>query len=51
VFIAKLVVVALAGVGAGLPTRATSKTAVAVSGSVAGLASVPALAMGILLAG
>ena len=51
VLVAKLFVVAAAGFGAGLHARATSKAAVAVWGSVAGLASVAALAMGILLAG
>jgi len=51
VLIAKIVVVALAGLGALLHSKATSKAALAVWGSVAGLASVAALAMGILLAG
>jgi putative copper export protein len=51
VLIAKIVVVAAAGLGALLHSRATTKTALAVWGSVAGLASVAALAMGILLAG
>jgi len=51
VLIAKIVVVAAAGLGALLHSRATSKAALAVWGSVAGLASVAALAMGILLAG
>jgi putative copper export protein len=51
VLIAKIVVVALAGMATGLHSRATSRTALALSGSVAGLASVAALAMGILLAG
>jgi putative copper export protein len=51
VLIVKIVVVVAAGAGALLHSRATSRTALAVWGSVAGLASVAALAMGILLAG
>jgi putative copper export protein len=51
VLIAKVVVVAAAGVGSLLHTRATSRAALALWGSVAGLASVAALAMGVLLAG
>jgi putative copper export protein len=51
VLIAKIVVVAAAGLGALLHSRATTKAGLAVWGSVAGLASVAALAMGILLAG
>src|ERR1700679_2247296 len=51
VLIAKIVVVAAAGVGSLLHARATSRPAVAVWGSVAGLASVAALVMGVLLAG
>ncbi|MGA2306035.1 MAG: hypothetical protein ABSH29_17915 [Acidimicrobiales bacterium] len=51
VLIAKIVVVAAAGVGSLLHTRATSRSAVALWGSVAGLASVAALVMGVLLAG
>jgi putative copper export protein len=51
VLIAKIVVVAAAGVGTLLHGRATSRGAIALWGSVAGLASVAALAMGILLAG
>jgi putative copper export protein len=51
VLIAKIAVVAAAGVGSLLHTRATSRTAVAVWGSVAGAASVGALVMGVLLAG
>jgi putative copper export protein len=51
VLIAKIVVVAAAGVGSLLHTRATSRAALALWGSVAGLASVAALAMGVLLAG
>ena len=42
--IAKIVVVAVAGLGALLHQRATSKAQLAVWGSVAGLASVAALA-------
>jgi hypothetical protein len=51
VLMAKIVVVALAGVAALLHQRATTRAALALWGSVAGLASVAALAMGILLAG
>jgi uncharacterized membrane protein len=51
VLIAKIVVVAAAGVGAFMHQRATSKPALAIWGSVAGTASVAALAMGILLSG
>ncbi len=51
VLIAKIVVVAAAGLGALMHSKATTKGALAVWGSVAGLASVAALAMGILLAG
>jgi putative copper export protein len=51
VLIAKIVVVAAAGAGSLLHARATSRTALAVWGSVAGLASVAALVMGVLLAG
>jgi uncharacterized membrane protein len=51
VLIAKIVVVAAAGAGSLLHTRATSRPALAVWGSVAGLASVAALVMGVLLAG
>jgi putative copper export protein len=51
VLIAKIVVVALAGVGAFLHQRATSRAQLALWGSVAGTASVTALVMGILLAG
>ena len=50
VLIVKIVVVLLAGVGAFLHQRATSKAQLALWGSVAGLASVAALVMGILLA-
>jgi putative copper export protein len=51
VLIAKIVVVAAAGLATLLHQRATSRTAMAVWGSVAGLASVAALTMGVLLAG
>jgi putative copper export protein len=50
VLIAKIVVVALAGLGAFLHQRATTKAQLALWGSVAGTASVAALVMGILLA-
>jgi putative copper export protein len=51
VLIAKIVVVVAAGAGALLHQRSTTKAAMAVWGSVAGLASVAALALGVLLAG
>jgi putative copper export protein len=51
VLIVKVVVVAAAGLGALLHGRATSRRAIAVWGSVAGLASVAALVLGVLLAG
>jgi putative copper export protein len=51
VLIAKIVVVAAAGLGSLLHGRATSRTALALWGSVAGLTSVAALVMGMLLAG
>jgi putative copper export protein len=51
VLIAKVVVVVAAGVGSLLHTRATSRAALALWGSVAGLSSVAALVMGVLLAG
>jgi putative copper export protein len=51
VLIAKIVVVAAAGVGSLLHSRATSRPALALWGSIAGLASVAALVMGVLLAG
>jgi len=50
VLVAKIVVVALAGVGAYLHQRATTKAQLALWGSVAGTASVVALVMGVLLA-
>jgi putative copper export protein len=51
VLIAKIIVVAAAGVGSLLHSRATSRSALALWGSVGGLASVAALVMGVLLAG
>ncbi len=51
VLMAKIVVVLLAGLGAFLHQRATTKGQLALWGSVAGTASVAALAMGVLLAG
>jgi uncharacterized membrane protein len=51
VLMAKILVVALAGVATYLHQRATSRTQLALWGSVAGTASVAALVMGILLAG
>ena len=51
VLMAKIVVVILAGVGAYLHQRATTKSQLALWGSVGGTASVVALVMGILLAG
>jgi len=51
VLMAKVAVVAAAGLGAFLHARSTSPAALAVWGSVAGSASVAALVMGVLLAG
>jgi putative copper export protein len=51
VLMAKIVVVLLAGLAAFLHQRATTKAQLALWGSVAGTASIGALAMGILLAG
>jgi putative copper export protein len=51
VLMAKIVVVLLAGLGAFLHQRATTKGQLALWGSVGGTASVAALVMGILLAG
>lgn len=51
VLMAKIVVVVLAGLGAFLHQRSTTKGQLALWGSVAGTTSVAALAMGILLAG
>ena len=50
VLVAKIVVVALAGLGALLHARSTTKAGLAVWGAVTALASVAALFMGILLA-
>ena len=51
VLIAKIAVVALAGLGVLLHQRATTPRGLALWGSVGGMASVAALVMGILLAG
>jgi len=51
VLIVKIVVVAAAGLGALLHSRATTRPALAVWGTVGGLASVAALTLGVLLAG
>jgi putative copper export protein len=51
VLMAKIVVVLAAGVGAFLHQRATTKSALALWGSVAGIASIAALAMGVVLSG
>jgi putative copper export protein len=51
VLVAKIVVVALAGLGVLLHTRATTKAGRALWGAVGALASVAALVLGILLAG
>jgi hypothetical protein len=51
VLIVKIVVVALAGLATLLHSHASSRTALALWGSLAGLASVAALTMGVLLAG
>jgi putative copper export protein len=51
VLIVKVVVVAVAGLATLLHSRARSRAALAIWGSVAGLASVAALVMGVLLAG
>ncbi len=51
VLIAKIAVVVLAGLGVLLHQRATTKSQLALWGSVGGLASVAALVMGIQLAG
>jgi putative copper export protein len=51
VLMVKIVVVVAAGVGAFLHQRATTKPALALWGSVAGIASIAALAMGVVLAG
>jgi putative copper export protein len=51
VLVVKVVVVVVAGVAVGLHQRATSRTQLALWGSVGGVASIAALVMGILLAG
>ena len=51
VLVGKIVVVALAGLATLLHSHASSRTALALWGSLAGLASVAALTMGVLLAG
>jgi putative copper export protein len=51
VLIAKIVTVVVAGVAVFLHQRATSKAGLAVWGSVGGVASVAALALGVFLAG
>ena len=51
VLIAKIVTVVVAGVAVFLHQRATSKAGLAVWGSVGGVASVVALALGVFLAG
>lgn len=51
VLMAKIVVVALAGLGAFLHQRATTKGQLALWGSISGTASVAALVMGVMLAG
>jgi len=48
---AKLAVVVLSGVAAYVHSRATSRTALAVWGSISGLFAVAALTLGVLLAG
>ncbi len=51
VLMAKIAVVVLAGVGAYVHQRVTSRGQLALWGSVSGLASVAALVMGVMLAG
>ena len=51
VLVVKVIVVALAGLATLLHAQASSRTGLAVWGSVAGMASVAALVMGVLLAG
>jgi putative copper export protein len=51
VLVVKIVVVAVAGLATLLHSHASSRTGLALWGSVAGLASVAALVMGVLLAG
>lgn len=47
----KIAVVVVAGVAAGLHTRATGRRGLAIWGSVAGVTSIGALVLGVLLAG
>jgi hypothetical protein len=47
----KIVVVALAGVGAFVHSRATKRASIAAWGSIAGTASIVAVILGVLLAG
>ena len=47
----KIAVVAIAGIAAGVHSRAKSKALIAATGAIAGLASLTALALGVLLAG
>ena len=47
----KIAVVALAGVAAWLHSRSTSRTSLAIWGSAAGIASIAALVLGVLLSG
>jgi putative copper export protein len=51
VLFVKIAVVVLAGLGAWLHTKATSKAAIAAWGSIAGTASIVAVVLGVLLAG
>lgn len=51
VLMAKIAVVVVAGIGAALHQRATTRPQLALWGSVSGTASVAALVMGVLLAG
>lgn len=51
VLMVKIGVVVIAGVAAFLHQRATSKAGLAIGGAVAGIASLAALALGVLLAG
>ena len=51
VLMAKIVIVVAAGVGAFLHQRASTRATLALWGSVAGVASIAALAMGVVLAG
>jgi putative copper export protein len=51
VLMVKIVIAVLAGVGAWLHQSSTSKKSLAIWGSIAGMASVTALVLGVLLAG